>query len=197
LVAYFLPATLIEEDITRAIIGWDAGICLYLLLAATMMIRSTREKIRYRAQQLDESQLVILILVIVGAVASLAAIIAELAVAKTAQGSLRYAYIGLALFTIVASWAFTHMMFALHYAHDYYIARIDSESGGLQFPNEENPTYGDFLYFSYVIGTSAQTADVSFTSKPMRRVGLLHCVLAFLFNTTILALTINIAASLF
>ncbi|HSB97636.1 MAG TPA: DUF1345 domain-containing protein [Spongiibacteraceae bacterium] len=195
--SYFLPATMIEQGITRALVGWDAGICLYLVLAANMMISSTREKIRYRAQQLDESQLVILILVIIGAVASLTAIIVELAVAKSAQGNLRYAYIGLALFTIVASWAFTHMMFALHYAHDYYIARIDNASGGLQFPNEENPTYGDFLYFAYVIGTSAQTADVSFTSKPMRRVGLLHCVLAFLFNTTILALTINIAASLF
>ena len=197
LVGLFLPTSMVEQEITRAIIGWDVGICLYLLLAAIMMIRSTREKIRYRAQQQDESQLLILILVIVGAVASLTAIIVELAVAKSAQGSLRYAYVGLALFTIVASWAFTHMMFALHYAHDYYIARIKSDSGGLEFPNEENPTYGDFLYFSYVIGTSAQTADVSFTSKSMRRVGLLHCVLSFLFNTTILALTINIAASLF
>jgi uncharacterized membrane protein len=197
LVGFFLPHQWIEQPITRAIVGWDAGICLYLLLAAITMSRSTHEKIRYRAQQQDEGQLLILILVIVGAVASLTAISVELAVAKTAQGGLRYIYVALALFTIVASWAFTHMMFALHYAHDYYRARIDNKSGGLQFPEEENPTYGEFLYFAYVIGTSAQTADVSFTSKPMRRVGLLHCILAFLFNTTILALTINIAASLF
>lgn len=183
--------------ITRGIIGWNAGICLYLLLCAIMMSRSTPEQIRYRASLQDEGQFVILILVIVAAIASLAAIVAELAVAKNMQGSFKYAHIGLALFTIVASWAFTHMMFALHYAHDYYAASTNKRPLGLAFPAEETPDYGDFLYFAYVIGTSAQTADVSFTSKPMRRVGLLHCVLAFLFNTAVLALTINIAASLF
>jgi uncharacterized membrane protein len=130
-------------------------------------------------------------------VASVTAIIVELAVAKSLSGSAKYAYISLALFTIVASWVFTHMMFALHYAHDYYVARMDDRPGGIEFPDDDEPRYGDFLYFSYIIGTSAQTADVSFTSKTMRRVGLVHCVLAFFFNTTILALTINIAASLF
>jgi uncharacterized membrane protein len=109
---------------------------------------------------------------------------------------LKYAHIGLAIFTIMSSWAFTHMMFALHYAHDYFANCINSKPPGLEFPGEEAPDYGDFLYFAFVIGTSGQTADVSFTSNAMRRIGLLHCVLAFLFNTTVLALTINIAASL-
>ncbi|MBP7395112.1 MAG: DUF1345 domain-containing protein, partial [Zoogloea sp.] len=69
-------------------------------------------------------------------------------------------------------------------------------NGGLQFPGETDPDYGDFLYFAAVIGTSGQTADVSFASRPMRRIGLLHCVLAYAFNTTLLALTINIASGL-
>jgi uncharacterized membrane protein len=183
--------------ITGGLIGWNVGICLYLMLCAVMMNRSTQEQISDRARLQDEGQLTILVLVIVAAVASLAAIIAELAVAKNMQGSLKYAHVGLALFTIVASWAFTHMMFALHYAHDYYAASISKRPVGLAFPGGEIPGYGDFLYFSYVIGTSGQTADVDITSKSMRRVGLLHCILAFLFNTTVLALTINIAASLF
>jgi uncharacterized membrane protein len=84
----------------------------------------------------------------------------------------------------------------MHYAHDYYVADTHGRPAGLSFPQEPAPDYLDFLYFSCVIGTSGQTADVSFTSKAMRRIGLIHCVLAFFFNTTVLALTINIAASL-
>jgi uncharacterized membrane protein len=138
-----------------------------------------------------------LILVVVAAVASVAAIIAELAAVKTLQGISKYPHIALAITTIFSSWAFTHMMFAMHYAHDFYVSRTKNVSGGLEFPRDLEPDYLDFCYLAFVIGTSGQTADVSFTSKPLRRVGLIHCVLAFLFNTTILALMINIAASLF
>jgi len=88
------------------------------------------------------------------------------------------------------------VMFALHYAHEFYAATLDGRPGGLQFPDEPKPDYLDFLYFSAVIGTSGQTADVTITSRAMRRVGLLHCVLAFLFNTSLVALTINVASSL-
>lgn len=197
LVGILLPTQWVEQPAARLLVAWDTGICLYLVLAAFTMSRSTRETIQQRAQQQDEGQLLILVLVIVGAVASVTAIIVELSVAKSLQGGARALYIVLALFTIVASWVFTHMMFAIHYAHDYFVARMNGEPGGLQFPDDDDPGYGDFLYFAYIIGTSAQTADVNFTSKAMRRIGLMHCVLAFLFNTTILALTINIAASLF
>jgi uncharacterized membrane protein len=127
----------------------------------------------------------------------LGAIVAELAVAKDTHGTLRYAHIALAALTILSSWAFTQVMFALHYAHDYYAAELRGNVGGLLFPGGHAPDYGDFLYFSCVIGTSGQTADVSFTSRTMRRTGLVHCVLAFFFNTTLIALTINIASGLF
>jgi uncharacterized membrane protein len=93
-------------------------------------------------------------------------------------------------------------MFALHYAHDYFAATDtmddgpDSLRGGLSFPQTENPDYYDFLYFAYVIGVASQTADVSITSKAMRKTALVHCILAFFFNSAVLALTINIAAGL-
>jgi uncharacterized membrane protein len=160
------------------------------------MVRSSQDKMRYRARLQDEGQLLILILVIIAAIAALAAIVAELSVAKDLKGMLKFAHIGLAGLTIVSSWAFTHMMFALHYAHDYYVADIKGRPAGLYFPGEEKPDYGDFLYLAFVIGTSGQTADVSFTSKGMRRIGMVHSVLAFFFNTTLLALMINIAAGL-
>jgi len=87
-------------------------------------------------------------------------------------------------------------MFTQHYAHDYYLSKHLGRNAGLHFPGGEEPDYGDFLYFASVIGTSAQTADVSFTSRAMRRIGTIHCILAFFFNTTLIALTINIASGL-
>lgn len=196
-VVLFLPASLASHEITRLIVGWNAGAFLYIVLASVMMARSSKEKMQRRACAQDDGQTVILVIVVFAAIASLSAIVAELAVVKDMKGALRYAHVALAIVTIVSSWVFTHMMFALHYAHDYYVAIIDKQTGGLIFPEEDNPEYGDFLYLAFIIGTSGQTADVSFSSKPMRRVGLIHCVLAFIFNTTVLALTINIAASLF
>jgi len=113
------------------------------------------------------------------------------------QGAERSAHIALSTFTIVTAWLFTQVMFALHYAHDYYVVRSRGAAGGLAFPGEETPDYGDFLYFALIIGTCAQTADVNITSRSMRRIASMHCVLAFFFNTTLLALTINIASGLF
>ena len=139
----------------------------------------------------------VLTLVVIAALMSIGAIVAELAVVKDMHGALRYAHIALAVLTILSSWAFTQLMFALHYAHDYYGAELRGNSGGLEFPGGHAPDYGDFLYFACVIGTSGQTADVSFTCRGMRRTGTVHCVLAFFFNTTLIALTINIASGLF
>jgi uncharacterized membrane protein len=102
----------------------------------------------------------------------------------------------------VSAWVFIHLTFALHYAHDYFdelateLGKPLVERGGLRFPGTETPDYYDFLYFSYVIGVACQTADVDITSSLMRRTALVHCVLAFFFNSAVLALTINIAAGL-
>ena len=112
------------------------------------------------------------------------------------QGLRELLHIGLTAATVASSWVFMHLMFAMHYAHDYYRSGRQGHEPGLAFPQEPLPDYWDFLYFSAVIGTSGQTADVSFTSKSMRRTGLVHCLLAYFYNTTVLALTINIAASL-
>jgi uncharacterized membrane protein len=196
LVVLLLPRSVAASPITRLVIGWNATTCLYLIFAGITMMRATHEQIRDRARVQDEGRWLILFLVNFAAVASLAAIIAELSIAKGLVGTGKYEHIGLAALTIFSSWAFTHMMFALHYAHDYYAACTHDRAPGLEFPGGEMPDYSDFLYFSCIIGTSAQTADVNITTRAMRRISLLHCLLAFLFNTTVLALTINIAASL-
>jgi uncharacterized membrane protein len=191
-----LPLWMAQHEATRLIIAWNAGASLYLVLAGWMMFGSSHERMRIRAQQEDEGRWLVLGLVIVAAIVSLGAIVAELSVAKDLHGSLRVAHVALAALTVLSSWAFTQVMFALHYAHDYYVAQSSGQSGGLDFPGGHAPDYGDFLYFACVIGTSGQTADVSFTSRPMRRTGTVHCVLAFFFNTTLVALSINMASSL-
>jgi uncharacterized membrane protein len=113
------------------------------------------------------------------------------------HGLLRGAHVALAGFTVLTSWAFIQIMFTLHYAHTYYAAACHGRPVGLRFPDDDHPEYGDFFYFAAIIGTSGQTADVPFVSKHMRRIGSLHCILAYLFNTTVLAMLINIAAGLF
>lgn len=185
-----------SQVLTSLIIGWNVGAICYLVLSARMMFWSSHERMRKRAILYDEGRIVILTFVVLAAVVSLGAIVGELAVSKDIHGISRYAHIGLAALTLLTSWAFTQMMFAQHYAHDYYASEAKGCDGGLEFPGKHAPDYGDFIYFACVIGTSGQTADVSFTTRSMRRTGAVHCVLAFFFNTTLLALTINIASGL-
>lgn len=192
-----LPNLVAIHPATRLIIAWNAAACLYLVLALRMMFWSSHERMRTRALEQDEGRFLVLFLVVTAAIMSLGAIVAELSVAKDLKGLLRYAHIGLAVLTILSSWGLAQVMFALHYAHDYYASEIRGNPPGLAFPGGHAPDYGDFLYFACVIGTSGQTADVSFTNRSLRRTGLVHCVLAFFFNTTLLALSINIASGLF
>jgi uncharacterized membrane protein len=104
--------------------------------------------------------------------------------------------------TIATGWTFIHLTFALHYAHEYASEHRrrpeldDKIRGGLQFPDTTTPDYSDFLYFSFIIGVACQTADVALSSPMMRRIALAHGVVAFFYNTIIVALTINIAAGL-
>ena len=196
-VGALLPPRIASHDSTRWLIAWNIGTGLYVVLAAVMMIRSSQHHMRHRAQIQDDGQLAILAMVVVSAVASLAAIAFQLSVVKDMHGFLKGAHIALAGATVLSSWAFIQVMFALHYAHEFYAAACHGRPPGLQFPEDEHPDYGDFFYFAAVIGTSGQTADVSFTSKPLRRIGSMHCILAYLFNTTVLALLINIGASMF
>jgi uncharacterized membrane protein len=98
--------------------------------------------------------------------------------------------------TVVLSWTFTHIVFTLHYANIYYRPNEEGTAGGLEFPGKRAPDYRDFVYYAFVIGCAAQTGDVNTTSIAMRRVSLIHGIVAFGFNTAILALTINVGASL-
>ncbi|MEI7568813.1 MAG: DUF1345 domain-containing protein [Alcaligenaceae bacterium] len=195
-VAVILPLLTTAGFWMRLIVGWNAGSLLYLGLLLRLMTRANPEMIRARALHQNDGKLVILILVVLSAIVCLGSIIQLLAISKDLQGLDRVWHIALAGLTVLSSWTFTQFMFATHYAHEYYSALALHREPGLQFPGATTPDYLDFVYFACVIGTSGQTADVSISSQPMRRVSLIHCVFAFFFNTSLIALTINIAASL-
>ncbi len=184
------------RGMTAFMLGWNAGALLYLLLAAHMMAGASEEHIRRRALQEDVGQRSILALVVCASVTCLLAIALQLSAARELHGALRAGHVALAALTILSSWLFTQTMFALHYAHAYFVGQQRGEPPALQFPGEGSPDYADFFYFSAVIGTSGQTADVGLASRHMRRIGTVHCILSFLFNTTVLALMINILAGL-
>jgi uncharacterized membrane protein len=177
--------------VTRLLTGWDIGVALYLGLAFHLFASSDVHRIRRNAARQDEGQLTILTSTVAAALASLAAIFAELG--TSAAGSARpQRDLVLAAATILLSWAFIHTVFALHYAHEFY----DETAGhGLCFPGDEpHPDYLDFVYFSFVIGMTSQVSDVAITSKLIRRTATVHGIVSFLFNAALLALTINIAA---
>jgi uncharacterized membrane protein len=188
--------------ITRFLLGWNAATWLYFVLSAIMIVRASHETIKQKAELQSEGRFGILIMASVAGMAAIGAIVAQLATVKDSAGILRGLHIALAAATIVSAWTFIHLMYALHYAHDYFLERAATarrpakHPGGLTFPGTKEPDYLDFLYFSFVIGVACQTADVEITSQPMRRTALAHCVLAFFFNSAVLALTINIAAGL-
>jgi uncharacterized membrane protein len=190
----FLPATLPAS--TRALLAWDLGAGLYLALAWTMMLRADVQKMRWRASLQDDGAVVVLFLTIVAAVASLAAILIELLGLKSLPAATQTVRLALASITIVCSWCLVHTAFALHYAHEFYGEHGKRGKSCLEFPGSTEPDYVDFLYFAFVLGTTSQTSDVTIRSSTLRRLALAHGVIAFFFNTTLLALVINIAAGL-
>ncbi len=193
---YFLLSNDLRPSV-RAMAAWDAAIFCYLAMAFHMFAKSDLANMRRRAALQDENAWMILLLICAAALFSLLAILFVLHGAKDLGPSLLALHLGLAGGTIVCSWTLVHVMFALHYAHEYYQPEAAGKpSRALQFPSEERPDYWDFCYFSFVLGMTCQVSDVVITDRMMRRLALAHGVLAFFFNTIILALSINIAAGL-
>ncbi|WP_228140009.1 DUF1345 domain-containing protein, partial [Acinetobacter baumannii] len=179
---------------TILLASWNGSISLYLLHVWKLMRSADHSQMQQQAKKQDESKWVIMLIVLLAITMSLVAILVQLSQLPSGHYE-KLGHVALALLTIISAWLFMHTVFALHYAHDFYMALSrNEENGGLDFPGTEHPTYPDFLYFSYIIGTSAQTADVSITNKHMRLLNLFHAVLSFGFNTTILAICINVAA---
>lgn len=190
-VAWLVPAHV--RPTARALIGWDSAIWLYLLLIWLQMATARQSEVQALAEREDENAATVLMIVSIAAVASIVAIVVELAATKTLGFEALPNYL-LTGATMVGAWFLIPTIFTLHYARHYY--QSPENDLALRFPDKHlKPDYWDFLYFSFTIAVASQTADVAIGSSTARRTVLAQSVLSFYFNLAVLGLCINIAAS--
>lgn len=183
----------------RAVFAWDiAGAALLGMFALLLLNEDDNEAMARNAAAQQEGEWTVFGITLAGVVISFAALTRVMGMAKDMEGMERKLYVSTVALTLLLSWLVTHVVFALRYAHEFYerqpgASRVD---GGLNFPGALPPDYWDFLYFAMVIGMTFQVSDVQIESRKMRRLATAHGLIGFLFNTVIVALTVNIAASL-
>jgi uncharacterized membrane protein len=194
-VACLLPHAV--GPVTRSVVSWDVGVATFLVLSAWLFGAERSSRMAEDAARQQEGEWTIFALTIGATIISFVAIFGEFAMSDARKDvkTLRVALVALTLFV---SWLMTHTTFAFRYAHEYYshdlgLKEIDR---GLDFPGEKHPDYLDFMYFSLVLGMTFQVSDVQITSRKMRRLATVHGLLSFLYNTIIVALTVNIAAGM-
>jgi uncharacterized membrane protein len=190
----FVPHDIREA--TRLLIAWNVGAWAFLVMIALMMADPRREA-RVQSRPEDENQWVLVVLGIVAALAAIAAIVWELGAVKDLTGALKAWRLALVGATILSAWTFLNVMFALHYAGVYFQPLSGKVRGGLDFPGQAEPGWGEFVYQAFAVGCTFASSDVNVTSTRMRRICAIQGVVFFFFNAIILALTINIVANLF
>jgi uncharacterized membrane protein len=185
---------------TQWISTWDVFACCVLILAWAAIVRTPQQQMRGKAQAQDVSSKLIFVFVVLAACAGLFAVGVLFYTNRAGHQPHLVGHLLLSLVAVVASWSVVHTVFSLRYAHKFYGDHDDpsrrEHAGGLEFPGEPRPDYLDFAYFAFVIGMTFQVSDVQITSRALRRLVLVHGVLSFVFNTVILALTINTLSSL-
>lgn len=180
--------------VTRSLIGWDAGVAIWLVTVWRMMATTTVPELRLKSAQQDESAVAILLVMIAAVAASLLGIVFELSRARQNTHAAA-GFILLPLCTIILSWLCMHVIFATHYAHLYYTGGADREPAkpGLVFPEKTpQPSYLEFVYFSFCIGMTYQVSDIMTATRDFRRLITLHGVLSFFYNTFVLALAVSL-----
>jgi len=180
----------------RALLGWCVGAAVYLVLAWWLAEVFDSKSTRQRSQAQDEPSVVIFGVMLLAVLACVASITLMLQQVKELEGTERVIHMVLAMTALALSWLFIQTLFAFRYAHRYYQEekRKEPDGPGLVFPNQPDPDYFDFFYYSFVIGMTSQVSDVQVSSREMRRLTLGHGILSFAFNVLIVALTINVLA---
>ncbi len=185
-----LTAMIWMKPVPAALLGFDMGAVVFMIAVLWSLSDDKAEDMRKRAAENEPDQGILLVvgLVIVGAVTG--------AVGYETM-SMRGPEVALSIVTLVLSWVFANLLFALHYAHTWYLddgSRKDRK--GIDFPGKEPPRYWDFVYFSFVLGMTFQVSDVAITATGIRRVALAQSVASFWFNIGVLALSISVIGNL-
>jgi uncharacterized membrane protein len=191
MVAAYFAFPLHVREATRLLVAWNVGAWAYLVMIALMMTRPKADA-RLDARPEDESQGVLVVLGVVAACAATAAIVWELGPVKTMESLVKGGHLALVGASVLSAWTFIQVMFAVHYAGVYFGGR-----GGLEFPGKAEPKWGEFVYQAFTVGCTFASSDVNVASPRMRRICVIQGVVAFFFNTIILALAINVAAGFF
>ncbi len=197
----------------RLLAAWTISVGYFLTLLIGIMRKATAEQTRDRCQRQPVNSAIIIVLVTTVLCISLFAVGFLLSTAKDMPPLIQMLHVGLSVLSILSAWFLNHVTFAQQYAALYYQPKtsnlptgLDSTAdaphsehpwaGGLLFQKEEFPNYWDFLYFAFIIGATAQTADTFILSRPIRRLALVQALVAFLFFVGILGLCVNIGSSL-
>ena len=180
---------------TRAVLAWDVGGSGFLLLCAHLFSTTPPAAMPANADAQEEGEWTIFSITLLGVAVSFAAIVTGFSGGKDLSAHGREWHVALVAATLLISWTVMQATFAMRYAHEYY-TRTDRRTldGGLQFPSDDAPDYWDFVYFSVVLGMTFQVSDVQIASRKLRRVATVHGFLGFVFNTVIIAVTVNIAS---
>jgi uncharacterized membrane protein len=189
---------LLPRGKAHLVLSWDIGAGVFLVLWAVTMIRTPIWDMPNRAKAQQDGEWAVFAATLAGIVASIIAIVIEFRNIANLKDMARDVHLALVIATLLISWLTMQLVFALRYAHEFYSMSDGSETmdGGLAFPHEPEPDYFDFFYFGMVLGMTFQVSDVNITSRKIRRLATLHGFIGFVFNTVILALTVNIAAGL-
>lgn len=182
---------------TRAVASWDLSVLIYLCLAWWLIASTDAAMTRDHALSQDQSGYVIFLFVVVAACASVVAIGFVVSTIGELDFWSRTWHLALTIVALISSWLLIQTVFAFHYARRYYaiLHRERNAVPELLFPGGKEPDYLDFAYYSFVVGMTSQVSDVAVTARRMRRLTMIHSVLAFVFNIAVLALSINIIAS--
>ncbi|WEJ35120.1 DUF1345 domain-containing protein [Devosia sp. SD17-2] len=179
---------------TQALLwGSNSFFAVYLVLSIVRFARANAPFLQRHAESEDAPAWILFVVTLAVVGASLVSLF--LLVAGEGPGSLQSIA---TMVSVPLGWLTVHAMAAHHYAYEYYsgASHHEEQKGGLQFPLKGQPDGLAFLYFAYVIGMTAQVADVAVTSRRMQQLVLLHGIFSFFFNTVIVAATVNVVVSL-
>jgi uncharacterized membrane protein len=198
IITYLLLLMTDLEVVLKIMIAWSAFALSYIITSCIVFFTQNSMDIRKHAKQEDGSRIYVFLLIVITSFASLFTVLL-LMLSQSSKDTPQMIFIPVAICGMLFSWLMVHTIFAFHYAHLYYgddSSDSSKHAEGLEFPGEKKPDYVDFVYFSFVIGTTFQVSDTNITSRSIRRLVLLHGLLSFGLNTFVVALTINLIAGL-